>query len=171
MLRRRATSGRLKRAKPESERVTDPRPTLVAYGAPLGARPRAEMTLEKALVRSLGLLGEAPRVFLSLPLVLAASRERLDFERLRRVARAARRGPELGLVLELTSEVTGDPFFGEQAVGLSARSGAPQFLVPVDTAFVRRTAELEAPEVARRWGFRFRTPVSSFREFYGKHHG
>ena len=153
------------------EAGSDPRATLAFFGAPLALHGRRDMPLEAAIARSLQLLGSEPRIFLCLPIVLMENRQRLDFAALRRLARAGEVQAELGMVLDLTSRVSGDRSFGRRSVGLPRRVGRPRYLVPVDGFFIRKLASQGSPEVAKKWGFRFGTSVEDFREFYVKHHG
>jgi hypothetical protein len=172
----------VKRVERKPEQVTDrteavehdPRPTLVALGAPLMFRAQQDMSLEDAVARSLRLMYEDATVLLSLPVVLAMNEDELDEPALRRKARELGVEAELGMVLDLTAELAGRPRFHSWTDGLQAAEPAPRYLAPPRAAasyYQRRLADERTPPVVARWGFRVNTSEGSFRQFFAKHHG
>jgi len=92
-------------------RSKDPRPTLTAYGAPLFFSARRDMGLEEAVVRSLRVLRRDPTVLLSLPVVLVKNERALDGGELLAKAKELGLEAELGMVLDLTGELSRRPRF------------------------------------------------------------
>jgi hypothetical protein len=149
----------------------DPRPTLVAYGAPILVPAKKEMPLEEAVAKSLVLLREDPTVICSLPVVLDRAAETLDREALRQRAKALGVASELGMVLELTAELTGAERFRQWAREFAPRAGAPVYLTrdPVLSEYTRRFTDERTPDVVHRWGFRLNFPMPDLRQFFEKH--
>ena len=152
-------------------RSKDPRPTLTAYGAPLFFSARRDMGLEEAVVRSLRVLRRDPTVLLSLPVVLVKNERVLDDGQLLAKAKELGLEDELGMVLDLTAELSGRRRFGALARRLTMPSTAPRYLTDARSSFARRAADESTPLVVARWGFRMNMPESSFRQFLAKHHG
>jgi hypothetical protein len=149
----------------------DPRPTLVAYGAPMLVPAKKEMPLEEAVAKSLALLREDPTVICSLPVVLDHAAETLDPAALRRSAEALRVASELGMVLDLTAELTGAERFRLWAGELAPHPHAPVYLTRdrVLSEYARRFTDERTPDVVRRWGFRLNFPLPDLKQFFEKH--
>jgi hypothetical protein len=157
-----------------ARRLPDPRPTLAAYGAPIKARfaPREDMRLEEAVVRALGLVDEDTSVLLVLPLVLVKNEERLDAGALLGLAREANVTAELGMFLDLTSELSGRQWFREVARELTPHEAPPRYYPePRGGKHGRSLADERTPAVVRRWGFRMDASEEDLRHFLRKHLG
>jgi hypothetical protein len=152
-------------------RSKDPRPTPTAYGAPLFFSAKRDMGLEEAVVRSLRVLRRDPSVLLSLPVVLVKNERALDGSALLAKAKELGLEAELGMVLDLTAEVSHRRKFRALAKRLTVPRAAPRYLTDARSSFARRAADESTPPVVARWGFRMNMPESSFRQFLVKHHG
>jgi len=108
-------------------RSKDPRPTLTAFGAPLFFSARRDMGLEEAVVRSLRVLRRDPTVLLSLPVVLVKNERTLDGGEMLAKAKKLRLEAELGMVLDLTAELSRR--YTSRALGrrLTVPSTAPRY--------------------------------------------
>jgi hypothetical protein len=150
------------------------RAALAFYGAPLvvadgdvGATP----TLEVALADGLRLAHCDPSVAGNLPVVLARNRN-VDVAELTRLALLRGEGQALGLLLELTDELSGERRFTEAANAL--RDGRVRRLMnffSFDGRFKpleRDLAEMNTPAVARRWHYLMNMSTESFRSYFRK---
>lgn len=88
----------------------EPRPALAAFGAPLMVKPRHDMPLEEALAPALRLLDQGP-LFLSLPGLLALNKDVVEPRTLVASARECGVEPELGMLRDLTAELSGGHSF------------------------------------------------------------
>lgn len=149
----------------------NPRPSLVAYGAPLaGVEPRAGMRREEALVAGLAAAVSDPTLLRVLPVVVLRNERQLDWHELRARARRAKLGTELGMLLDLTAEVSGHDNLRQEARGLrDRRRRVPRYLPEPRSGFERRLADRRTPPAARRWGFRLNLSEESLRDFVRKH--
>ncbi len=152
-------------------RSKDPRPTLTAYGAPLFFVAKRDMGLEEAVVRSLRVLRRDPTVLLSLPVVLVKNERVLDDDELLAKAKELGLEAELGMVLDLTCELSGRRRFRTLAMRLTVPHVALRYLTDARSSFARHAADESTPPVVARWGFRMNMPEASFRQFLAKHHG
>lgn len=149
-------------SRPEVERpeVVD---ALVMYGAPLWSSGRpTQLSLEEAVTRGLALARHHPSLLRVLPVVLFNNRSRLTWDELRSRAADLR---ALGMLLDLTAEVTGVELFRSWACALSeCMSQEPP------TPFFERSrggrylelAQLRTPGVVKKWGFLMATPIDDF---------
>lgn len=158
---------------PCMERGQDPRPTLVAYGAPLAGYPAArDMSLEAAVVSALGRLEDDSTLTLVLPVVLAKNARHLDLTALTAEAKAAGLLARLGMLLDVTAEVTPLHSVREVACQLFAfRNPEPVFLPAPRSRFGEQLARLRTPSMVRRWGFLMNVSEDSLRTFARKHLG
>jgi hypothetical protein len=108
--------------------MTDPRPTLVYFGAPLMWVSRRQMNLEDAVVGALALLAEDATLLFALPVVLAMNEASVKPAKLLREARRLGVQAELGMVLELTAELAGASSLGALASSLHRVAGEPRYL-------------------------------------------
>jgi len=154
-----------------SRKQPDPRPTLVAYGAPLMYPPRREMPLEEAVARALTMLRGNAVLLLSLPVVLSDHGREVAPDVLMGWAREFGVEAELGMVLELTTELSGQGVFKNWALALHRLEGEPRYLDEGDTPRARKVADQRTPAVMARWGFRLNTSEEGVRQFFEKHHG
>lgn len=149
----------------------DVRNSLAAYGAPLaGARPRATMSLEEAIVAGLGEARTDATVLRTLPVVLSKNEAKLDWHALKTRAYRARRKMELGMVVELTADLLGRPELRERVADLHDRRVKKKryFLAP-RSSFERALAERNSPPAALRWGFYLNMGEDAFRSTLEKH--
>jgi len=148
---------------------------LAHLGAPLyGSTAVKESDVpppEWALAEALPLARREPSVARAFPVALYRNRKRLDFSRLRRMAKERGQGRALGFFLELTAELSGDRALVREARPLARearrRVRASQFF-KLRSATERRLAELKTPAVARRWGFRMNMSDDSFASMFRK---
>lgn len=162
---------RLLRSPASEESARDPRPSLVAYGAPLaGVEPKAEMRREEALVAGLRGTRTDPTLLRVLPVMLLRNEEKLDWNEVRSRAGREKLKSELGLLLDLTAEVAGKPGLHARTRGLlDRRRRVPRYLPEPANEFERRLADKRTPAVVRRWGFRANVSEDSVGEFVRKH--
>ena len=144
---------------------------LVAHGAPLAAwGPCENLGLEEALALGLGLAHEDATLLRTLPVVFARNAARLNWKLLQQRAQALGYEAELGLLLELTSRLTGHQHLAALAKGLEhARPTQPRHFFKPRGMFDRMRTEQGTPEVARRWGFLMNMPEDGFRTLLLKH--
>lgn len=142
---------------------------LAKYGAPLWSNGRpTDLTLEQAVAAGLAQARRHPSLLRVLPTVLWRNRRRLSLNRLR--CEVGKPGlPALGMVLDLTAEVTGSDKFRRWADGLFGAGAKQDPPVPFfeSGATGRRyleLARLRTPEVVRRWGFYMATPLDDFQD-------
>jgi hypothetical protein len=110
-----------------------------------------------------------------LPVVLRANREALSLEDLRARSDPAQL-PALGMLLELTAELTDDDRLRGWAEEL-ARQGARRTPPRLEPFFTSRPAGARylalaaerTPELVRRWGFVLATPLDDFRAALERH--
>jgi DNA-binding transcriptional ArsR family regulator len=151
--------------------LTDPRPTLRAYGAPLaGVEPRAEMSREAALVEALAESRRDATLLRVLPVVLLKNEDYFDWNALLELARKRKLKDELGMMLELTAKASGRQSLATRATGLAdGRRRVPRYLPERASDYERKLADQRTPAVARRWGLRMNMTEESVREFVRKH--
>jgi hypothetical protein len=107
-----------------------------------------------------------------LPVVLVKNENALSAEAL--LDRARNHGvlPELGAVLDLTSELSGRPLFAQIAAGCPPNAGPPRYLPEENRGpYGRRLADLRTPPVVARRGFRMNATEDDMRGFLRKHLG
>ena len=109
-------------------------------------------------------------MLLVLPFVLVKNEERLDTGALLALARQANLTAELGMFLDLTSELSGRQWFRELASQLTPREGPPRYYPePRGGKYGRALADERTPAVVRRWGFRMDASEEDLRHFLRKH--
>ena len=104
------------------------------------------------------------------PVLLARTRNRLDFEVLRQRATAIKEKQTLGFFLELTAVLTEDQDLRFVAKSLKDRriKKTRDFFERVQGRRARRLAEQRTPEVARNWNFRIDMDLENFRQLFRK---
>ncbi|MGC4001044.1 MAG: hypothetical protein QM767_27705 [Anaeromyxobacter sp.] len=162
-------------AKPDADAATVEqravRESLTAFGAPLlGDEPRRHYPLAETLVRALKLARTDATVLRVLPVVLAKHAGDLDWTDLRERARRLNLKAELGMLLDLTSDVAGLPALRREAAQLAdGRRKRERFFLPVHGPADRKLARLRTPASAARWKFYLNMPEDAFRETLRKH--
>lgn len=157
-----------------AQAVFDPRPTLVAYGAPLPYAPRREVTLEEAIAHSLVAGRDDPTLVLALTVVLLDNETAFDGSRLRDCARRLGVESELGMMLALAAEVGARPSMAKFAAGLArpAPGSDPVYYPqPAGGRRGRALADRNTPAVVAQWGFRMNETEEDLRAFVEKHRG
>lgn len=147
------------------------RESLAAYGAPLlGDEPRRHYTLSDTVLRGLKLARTDATVLRVLPLVVFKHVRDFDWTDLRERARRMNLKAELGMLLDLTSDVASLPAVRAEARQLSdGRRKRKRFFHPVHGQFERELAQMRTPASAARWGFFLNMPEDAFRETLRKH--
>jgi DNA-binding transcriptional ArsR family regulator len=147
------------------------REALAAYGAPLlGDAPRRHYSLPDTLLRGLKLARADATVLRVLPLVVAQHAHDLDWTDLRERARRMNLKAELGMLLDLTSDVANLPALRKEADPLcDGRRKRERFFLPVHGQFERKLARMRTPASAARWKFYLNMPEDVFRETLRKH--
>jgi hypothetical protein len=138
--------------------------SLVAYGAPLGGwAPKKRLLLEEALAGGVLLAKQNATVLSVLPVVLAKTAEFLDPPALTRAAQKWGVASEMGMLLALTGEVTGNRTLAQMATGYP-RCNTPTFFLETDnaTSGLRRLALERTPQVVRKWGFWMNASLDDF---------
>lgn len=146
---------------------------LASYGAPLaggrsstGDRP----PLEKALLAGLRASRRDAGVARVLPVVLWKNRKRLRHDELTTMAVKNNQARTLGFFLDLTAELTADSSFAAGAEILRDRRfrRPVMFFEGATSPLDRELAELNTPEVARRWNFLMNMGTDSFESMFRK---
>ena len=139
--------------------------SLVAHGAPLAAwKGAAHLSLEDTVIAGLRLARENATVLRVLPILLAKNLARLEWPRLRQAAADAHDEAALGMLLELTSDVTGHPEFRVWSKSLpTPTASSPAWFLDGDrrrsaSADYRDLLRRRTPRAARRWGFLMTPP-------------
>lgn len=145
--------------------------SLKAYGAPLvGWDGRATLSLEEALAQGLCLAHEDSTLLRTLPVVFARHAHRLDATRLTARARELGCEAELGMLLELTAQLTGNQRLGALACSLEhARPAEPRFFFEPRGPMERKYTPLRTHALVRRWGFFLDMPPDVFGTLLAKH--
>ena len=152
----------------ESDRV---RRRLAGLGVPLAVEPLDVDPADRVatLVEGVRLARRDPVLARVLPLGFWHQRDQLDGEAVVAAARDAREKRAVGFVLDLTSELSGDPRFRRWARRLldrRVRSPSDFFQVPPTTSGARRPPpELD---VARRWHYRLNMDLPAFKSQFDK---
>ena len=154
-----------------SEEADRTRGQLRALGAPLLDEPSATegRDVEEILVRGAALAHRDPVVARTLPVCLFMTRDRLDPDRLRKLARRFGEGQAVGFFLDLTGELSRDERLSEWSKSLRDhrfKAVRDFFWERSRSGLQRRLAEERTPEVARRWGFRMNMDLESFRSLF-----
>lgn len=147
------------------------RESLAAYGAPLlGNEPRRHYTLSDTVLRGLKLARTDATVLRVLPLVVFKHVHDFDWTDLRERARRMNLKAELGMLLDLTSDVASLPALRTEARQLSdGRRKRERFFLHVHGQFGRKLAQMRTPASAARWQFSVNMPEDVFRETLRKH--
>jgi hypothetical protein len=106
-----------------------------------------------------------------LPLCFWYHRDHLDFTRLAERAKRDREKHALGLLLEVTTALSGDRRFTRWASKLrDRRIHRPRefFHGTTPTRRAREQADRNTPAVARRWGYRMNMDLDTFRTLFEK---
>jgi hypothetical protein len=135
------------------------------------ARLAPEADVERILVRALQRTHEDAATLRVLPLFLWRARPAMDWPRVVTESRQVGVLQELGLVTELAARASQEPELQvlADALWLIAPKTTRDFFA-VRSPSERRVAELNTPEVARRWGFVLNMGEASFRSTFEKHH-
>lgn len=152
----------------DSDRV---RRRLAALGVPLAVEPLAVEPADRVatLVDGVRLARRDPVLARVLPLGFWHQRNALDGEALVAAAREAREKQAVGFILDLTSELSGDPRFRRWAKRLldrRVRSPHDFFELPPTTSGTRRRAADLA--VAHRWHYRVDMDLPAFKSQFDK---
>jgi hypothetical protein len=146
---------------------------LAALGAPLGGpTPRnRRLPPEEVLADGLVLAHRSPTVARVLPVAFWRQRDKLDYERLERVAALRDERQALGFYLELTGQLSGDQRLVRRARGLRdrRRTALRPFFSAARGSFAQAAAHEKSPALARRWGFLMNMELESFRTAFRKH--
>ncbi len=147
------------------------RASLSAFGAPLADAPATvPLSLTETVLRGLALARDDATVFRALPAVVATNARFFDWAALKDRARHMRLKAELGMLLDLTADVTGDQTLHDQAKGLwDGRRKRLEYFPSVGNTFEERLADRRTPAAAARWGFRMNMPEEVFRSVLTKH--
>lgn len=147
------------------------REALAAFGAPLlEVSPEPHWSLEETVVRAIKVARRDATVLRVIPVVLAKNRRVLDFKPLFDLACRHKVKAELGMLLELVSELLGDPSLAIYSDRLhDRRRTAWRYFPEARSRFEAELAARNAPEVARRWHFHSNMSVDSFRSLLSKH--
>lgn len=147
------------------------RASMAAYGAPLvGVEPSAHFSFEETLIKGLAAARQDGTILRVLPVLLAKHHREVDWVALKEEARRARLKAELGLLLDLTGRVLGDPSLHKQAEDLKDRRRTRMHYYPeVKNRFEKQLAEAATPSVAREWGFFMNMSEDSVHSTLSKH--
>ncbi len=147
------------------------RESLAAHGAPLaGVDPVAHFKLEATLVEALDLARHDGTVLRVLPVVLAKHRGRLDWLELKEAARRRKLKAELGMLVELTAELLGDPALKRYVDDLrDRRRRVMRYLPEAKSDFERKLARRRTPRPVRKWGFLMNLGEDSLKPVLEKH--
>jgi hypothetical protein len=147
------------------------RASLAALGAPLAVvKPVLRCAPHEAVIQGIELAREDGTLLRVLPVVLARNEDTLDWSALKELARRRKLKAELGMLLELTSQLTERPAFAAMAEDLrDRRRTARRYFPHAKSAYERALAEQRSPKVARRWGFFMNLSEESFRSTLSRH--
>jgi hypothetical protein len=150
------------------------RQELAAHGAPLVTPAPAEgfapRPLEAVLLDALEAAHSDATLLRVLPLVLARNAAKLDWAVLKQGARRRKLKAELGMLADLTGDLTGDHGFAKEVRELKdARHRRPRFYLEPRSRYERAAARQRTPPAARRWGFLMNMGEDAFREAMRKH--
>lgn len=139
--------------------------SLAAYGAPLAsAEPLATLTVEDALVEGLKLSHRKAVVFRTLAVVVLKHCATLDWNRVKQRAAAENETRALGLLVELTSNIAGQPELRKHVEDLQPQEAhGTEYYFQVRSKYDRESAEARSPNVAKRWGYVLNTTEDSLR--------
>ncbi len=163
----------LRRSPPEPGSTGLVMESLVAAGAPLWHwEPREHMSREELLPLALSLSHTDATVLRVLPLVLAKSWSGLNWRRVVQLAESVGELPALGMLVDLTGELTNDPSMAARAAELeSARVPLLEsFYFPAKNKYDAELAQARTPQVARKWGFLMNMTVDAFQGLLEKHY-
>lgn len=136
---------------------------LAKYGAPLWSSGRpTQLSLEETVATALTLARRHPSLLRVLPVVLYKNRSRLSWSSLRERTTDL---PALGMLLDLTAELTGVEMFSTWARELddTVRPGpGVPFFERGGSRRYRELARQHTPELVRRWGYQMATPMDDF---------
>ncbi len=147
------------------------RRSLVVWGAPLNDAPaRDALPLEEAVVGALELARRDATVLRVLPVVLARNENDFDWRKLKELARRHKVAAELGMVCELTSDLTGRTSLKKHVDGLRDRRRKVRRSYPESRSrYEIDLARDRTPRAARKWGFLMNISEDSFRSTLDKH--
>jgi DNA-binding transcriptional ArsR family regulator len=147
------------------------RASLTAFGALLTDAPASRpLSLTETVLRGLALARDDATVFRALPAVVATNAKAFDWVELKDRARHMKLKAELGMLLDLTADVAGDPTLHEQANGLwDGRRRRLEYFPSVGNTYEEQLADKRTPAAAARWGFRMNMPIEVFRSALAKH--
>ena len=141
------------------------RASLTAFGALLPDAPASRpLSLTETVLRGLALARDDATVFRTLPALVAAHAKAFDWVELKDRARHMKLKAELGMLLDLTADVSGDKALHEQAKELwDGRRKRLEYFPSVGNTYEEKLADRRTPAAAARWGFRMNMPVDVFR--------
>jgi hypothetical protein len=146
--------------------------TLVAMGAPLaGWMARVHVAPEQALATALQLALDDATLLRVFPVVLAKNWKRLDWNSLADEARERSVLELLGMLVELTGQLTQEPKLSQKANAWWSPTPKLKFLFAPRNRFDRELAEHGSLQVAKKWGFLVNLGEDSFRSLLERHLG
>lgn len=153
--------------------------SLAALGTPLilspalGADALRTLPLEITIVEGVDLARRDATLARALPVAIHHARKEVDLGRLLSEARQNSDPHAVGLLLELTGMLGPTERLRQAAESFRdrRRTRVQDFFLAANTPLQRKLAELNTPEVARRWGFRMNLGLdafeATFRRFVG----
>jgi AcrR family transcriptional regulator len=147
------------------------RASLTAFGALLPDAPDSRpLSLTETVLRGLALARDDATVFRTLPAVVAANAKAFDWVELKDRARHMKLKAELGMLLDLTADVSGDRTLHDHANELwDGRRKRLEYFPLVGNTYEEQLADRRTPAAAARWGFRMNMPIDVFRSALVKH--
>ncbi len=129
--------------------------SLAYFGAPLAKHQRRQhLGLETTLVRALSMAKRDATVLKSLPVFVLKHRNRLDWPVLKEEARRLKLKAELGMVVELAADASGQVELKARVADLKDhRRRTDVFFVEPRNEYDRGVVVQASPPAARRWGF------------------
>lgn len=165
---------RLSKENPLDLQVTDDDVlwNLAGLGAPLvvGSEPKKELPAEEAIALGLEVVRRNPTAARSIPIVLAENLDRLNYPRLRYLAKEANQTRTLGFFLDLTGALSKKIAFRTMAAELldqRVKLDEPFFKTST-TRYESMLANRKTPKLARKWHFTMNMEMGAFRSFFEK---
>lgn len=149
------------------------RSRLAALGAPVLAAQRTKArprNVEETLVAGVALAHRDPAIARALPVTFFRQRERIDPERLVELARDRAEKAAVGMFLELTTKVSGDPRFASWARKLRDRrvhTRRPFFYTRAGLLRGKQAPD-RSPAAAHRWGYRLDLALPDLQSMFEK---
>lgn len=157
----------------DERRTEEVRTWLHAAGAPLWAAPLEGQLpgLEDVVVAGLALAHRDAAVAVVLPILLWRRRDRLDFDRLGRLATRCGEREALGYFLELTGQLGPDRRLVVAAGALRDRRRTRErlFFTTPHGRHGLALARRNTPRLARKWGYLMNMGLDTFADTFAKH--